>query len=121
MHTAFRHFLFSIILSLLTIISSGEMHVSNVPSIHQTEWFICPQNIQPISTSVFVDNKCIAAPSKSVYLLYHFSPFALVILKKQKHIALKTYQYQVASTLIGYFFRLKTDSTTSSDDDLPLS
>ena len=121
MHTTFRHFLLTIIFSLLTVVSSGEMHMMNMPSIQQTEWYVCSQNVQLTSTSVFVYNKCIAAPSKSVYILSHYSPYALVFLKKERHIISKTYQYQVASTRIGYFFRLKTDSTTSSDDDLPSS
>ena len=120
MHAAVRHFILTIILSLLTVVGSGEMLLSNVYTIQQTEWYACSQNLQPTSISVFVYNNCIVAPSKSVYLLNHYSPFALAFLKKERHIVSKTFQYQVAATLIGHFFRLKTDSSTSSDNDLPL-
>lgn len=97
------------------------MLVPNMPSIQQTEWFACSQNVQPISKSIFVYNKYIAAPSKSVYLLshYYYSPFAIAFLKKERRIVSKTHQYYVVPTLIGHFFRLKTNTTTSSDDDLP--
>ena len=117
MHTIFRHFLFSILFSLLTVVGSGEMLVSNIQSIQQTEWYACSQNVQLTFPSVFVYNKCLIEQSKPVYPLIHFPPFALAFLKKEKHLASKIYQYQVAPTLIGHFFRLKTDSTTSSDDD----
>ena len=122
MHTAFRHFLFSVIFNLLTVVSSDEMHVLNMPTIQQTEWVASSQNVQSTSASVFVYNKYIVTPLKSVYPLTHFSPFDLAFLKKERHIVSKIYQYHVAATLIRHLFRLKTDSTTSSDDDdLPLS
>ncbi len=91
-----------------------------MPSIQQTEWYACCKNIQSTSTSVFVYNKCVVAPSKPDYLLSNYSSFALAFLKKERLIDSKTYQYHVAPTLIGHFFRLKTDSATSDDDDLPL-
>lgn len=121
MHTAFRNILLTIIFSLLTVVSSGEMHVPNMPSLQQTEWVVNSQNVQLTSSSVFVYNKYIVTPLKPVYHLTHFSPFALAFLKKERHIVSKTFQYRVAPTLIGHFFRLKADSTTSSDDDLTLS
>lgn len=120
MHTASRHYFLTIIFSLLTVVSSGEMHVPNMPYLQQTEWVACSQNLQPTSTCVFVYNQYVVAYSKPVDLLAHYSPFSFAFLKKDKHFISKTYQYQVASTLIGHFFRLKKDSTTSSDDDLPL-
>ena len=120
MHTAFRHILLTIIFSLLTVVSSGEMHVLNMPSLQQTEWVACSQNVQPISKSIFVYNKYVVSPLKSVYPIFHFPPFASAFLKKERHIVSKTFQYRVAPTLIGHFFRLKTDSSTSSDNDLPL-
>ena len=120
MHTAFRHILLTIIFSLLTVVSSGEMHMLNMPSLQQTEWYACSQNVQPISTSVLIYYKYVATPLKFINLVSYFSPFTLAFLKKERHIASKTYQYQVAPTLVGHFFRLKTASTTSSDDDLPL-
>lgn len=120
MHTASRHFLVTFIFSLLTLVSSGEMHVLNMPTIQQTEWYACSQNSQPHTKSVFVCNHSVIAYSKPVDLLAHYSPFSFAFLKKDRHFISKAYQYQVAPTLIGHFFRLKTDSTTSSDNDLPL-
>ena len=121
MHTAFRHILLTIILNLFTVLSSSEMHVPNMPSLQQTEWVVNSQNVQLTSSSVFVYNKYVKTPLEPVCLIFHFPPFALVFLKKERHFNSKTYQYQVASTLIGHFFRLKADSITSSDDDLTLS
>ena len=82
MHTAFRHILLTIIFSLLTVVSSGEMHVPNMPSLQQSEWVACSQNVHPISNSVFVYNKYVVTPLKSVYQIFHFPPFASVFLKK---------------------------------------
>ena len=120
MHTTFRHFLFSLLFSLLTVVVSGEILLSNIPSIQQTEWYACYQNVQPTFSSVFVYHKGLIKHSKTVCPFIHFSFNALVFLKIEKHFPSKIYQYQVAPRLIRQFFRLKTGSTTSEDDDLNL-